>query len=155
MTYREQVDWPELRLPPINLHSMPRQPHFNLERTHMATATIKRATVFTAPDGTTHPSAKAAAEHVQSTAVKSKIAEFVAKLDESATGVSRSDSGGLVISAERYGEPSDLEDFLFEHRSELLEILNTKVEVRQRKPRAKKGGTGGGGAPASAPAPAA
>jgi len=92
------------------------------------TATIKKATVYTAPDGTSHPTAKAAAEHVQSTATKAALTEFV----QSGVVPHNDDAGFPCIS------DFELAEFLFNNRIAILAALQPKVEVRQRKPRVVK-----------------
>src|SRR6059058_3015692 len=100
MTDRPQIDWPELRLPPVNLWSVPRQ-FFNTEREPMAnaTATIKKVSGYLAPDGTHHPSAKAAAEYVQQQTVQKSIEEaFGDDCLEALNDVQRAEQGVTTTS---------------------------------------------------------
>lgn len=92
----------------------------------MATATIKRATIFTTPDGTQHASAKAAAEHVQMTATLKALEGLVPLMPQN------DDAGFPCVSA------TELSAWLYDNREAVLAAITTKVEVRQRKPRAKK-----------------
>lgn len=115
----------------------------------MATAIIKKATVYNAPDGSSHATAKAAEQYVIDQTVKQALGQFVA-------GVSINDEG-VVVDGDRLAEEATLvievrtglEGFLFANREAILAALTPNVEIRQRKPRAqnaKKGSLVGGAA---------
>lgn len=114
----------------------------------MATATtnitIKKVTGFLAPDGSHHPTAKAAAEYVQTQAIKASVEAafepdhlegYTQGPQAEAQGVDFDDRGNAVIYS------SGIAKFLLANRDKILAALQPKVDVRQRKPRTVKAKT--------------